>query len=135
VVSSTPRPQFTPGKEPVPILQEARLAPGPFWTGGKSRPHRDPIPDCPAPSQYIHTYTHTYIYIYIHIHARTHTHTHTYTHTHTHTHTRTSQYRNAVWAKEKDELSTLFRISSFIFSLRPTWYLYYLSDSCWQSLN
>jgi len=28
VVSSTPRPQFTPGKDPVPILQEAGWAPG-----------------------------------------------------------------------------------------------------------
>jgi len=48
VVSSTPRPHFTPGKDPVPILQEAGWAPGPVWTGGKSRPHRDSIPDRPA---------------------------------------------------------------------------------------
>ena len=45
---STPRPHFTPGKDPVPILQEAGWAPGPVWTGGKSRPHRDSIPDRPA---------------------------------------------------------------------------------------
>jgi len=51
VVSSTSRPHFTPGKEPVPILQEAGWAPGPVWTGGKSRPHRDSIPDRPARSQ------------------------------------------------------------------------------------
>jgi len=51
VVSSTPRPHFAPGKEPVPILQEAGWAPGPVWTGGKSRPHRDSIPDRPARSQ------------------------------------------------------------------------------------
>ena len=51
VVSSTPRPHFTPGKDPVPILQEAGWAPGSVWTGGKSRPHRDSIPDRPAPSQ------------------------------------------------------------------------------------
>ena len=51
VVSSTPRPHFTPGKDPVPILQEAGWAPGPFSTGGKSRPHRDSIPDRPARSQ------------------------------------------------------------------------------------
>ena len=44
VVSSTPRPHFTPGKDPVPILQEAGWAPGPVWKGGKSRPHRDSIP-------------------------------------------------------------------------------------------
>ena len=50
VVSSTPRPHFTPGKDPVPILQEAGWAPGPVWTVGKSRPHRDSIPDRPARS-------------------------------------------------------------------------------------
>ena len=49
VVSSTPRPHFTPGKDPVPILQEAGWAP--VLTGGKSRPHRDSIPDRPARSQ------------------------------------------------------------------------------------
>ena len=48
VVSSTPRPHFTPGRGPVPILQEAGWAPGPVWTGGKSRPQRDSIPDRPA---------------------------------------------------------------------------------------
>ena len=51
VVSSTPRPHFTHWKYPVPILQEAGLAPGPVWKGGKSRPHRDSIPDRPASSQ------------------------------------------------------------------------------------
>jgi len=28
-----------PGKDPVPILQEAGWAPGPVWMGGKSRPN------------------------------------------------------------------------------------------------
>ena len=51
VVSSTPGLHFTPGKDPVPILQEAGWAPGPVWKGGKSRPHRDSIPDLPARSQ------------------------------------------------------------------------------------
>ena len=50
-VSSTPRPHFIPGKDPVPILQEAGWAPAPVWTGGKSRPHGDSIPDRPARSQ------------------------------------------------------------------------------------
>jgi len=50
-VSSTPRPHFTPGKDPVPILQEAGWAPRPVWTGGKSRPNGDSIPDRPARSQ------------------------------------------------------------------------------------
>jgi hypothetical protein len=31
---SVPRPShFTPGKDPVPIVQEAGWAPGPVWTG------------------------------------------------------------------------------------------------------
>jgi hypothetical protein len=51
VVSSTSRPHFTPGKDPVPILQEAGWAPGPVWTGGKSPSHGDSIPDRPARSQ------------------------------------------------------------------------------------
>jgi len=71
VVSSTPRPHFTPGKDPVPILQEAGLAPGPVWTGEKiSCPHRDSIPDRPAHSQWLHRLSypaHEYIYIYIYI--------------------------------------------------------------------
>ena len=49
-VSPTHRPHFTPGKDPVPILQDAGWAPGPVWTGGKFRPHRDSIPDRPARS-------------------------------------------------------------------------------------
>jgi len=51
VVSSTPRPHFTPGKDPVPFVQVAVWAPGPVWTRGKSRPQRDSIPDRPARSQ------------------------------------------------------------------------------------
>jgi len=42
---------FTPGKDPVPIVQEAGWAPGPVWTSGKSRPHRGSIPDLPARSR------------------------------------------------------------------------------------
>ena len=41
---------ITPLKDPVPIVQEAECAPGQVWTGGKSRPHRDSIPDLPARS-------------------------------------------------------------------------------------
>jgi len=34
---STPRPsRFTPGKDPVPIAQEAGWAPGPVWTGAEN---------------------------------------------------------------------------------------------------
>jgi len=51
VVNSTPRPHFTPGKDTVPILQETGRGPGPVWTDGKSRHHRDSIPDRPSRSQ------------------------------------------------------------------------------------
>ena len=51
LVSSMRWPHFTPGKDPVPILQEAGWAPGPVWMGRKSRPHRDLIPDRPPRSQ------------------------------------------------------------------------------------
>ena len=51
VVSSTPRLNFTPGKDSVPILQEAGWAPGPVWTGGKSRPYWDSILDRPSHGQ------------------------------------------------------------------------------------
>ena len=71
VVISTPRLHFTPGKEPVPILQEAGWAPGPVWTGGKSRPHRDSIPDRPARSQSLYRLSYSahqiYIYIFVYI--------------------------------------------------------------------
>ena len=33
MVSNTPRPHITTGKDPVPILQEAGWAPGPVWVG------------------------------------------------------------------------------------------------------
>ena len=38
VVSRTPRLHFTPRKNLVPIVQEVGWAPGPVWTGIKSRP-------------------------------------------------------------------------------------------------
>jgi len=31
-----PRPLFNPGKDPVPIVQEAEWAPGPVWTGAEN---------------------------------------------------------------------------------------------------
>jgi len=54
VVSSTPRLHFSPGKDPVSILQEIGWAPGPVWTGRKSRPHWDSIKDRPTRSQSLH---------------------------------------------------------------------------------
>jgi hypothetical protein len=35
-VSVTPRPLFTPEKDPVPIVQEAGWTPGPVWTGAEN---------------------------------------------------------------------------------------------------
>jgi hypothetical protein len=51
VVSSTPRPYFTPGKDPIPIVQEVGWAPDLVWTGGKSRPTGIRSPDRPSRSQ------------------------------------------------------------------------------------
>ena len=73
-VSSTSRPHSTPGKDPVPILQEAGWVPRPVWTDGKSRFHRDSIPDRTVRSQSLyrlsyraHSIIYIYVYIYIHI--------------------------------------------------------------------
>jgi len=56
----------TPGKDHVPIVQEAGWTPGPVWTGGKSRPHRDSIPDRAAPSQSLYRLSHRPININYH---------------------------------------------------------------------
>ena len=40
----------TLGEDTVPIVQEDGCAPGQVWTGGKSRPNWDSIPDRPASS-------------------------------------------------------------------------------------
>jgi len=55
--AARPGPHFTPGIDPVPILQETGWAPGPVWTGGKSRPHRDSIPDRPGYYKLLNTVT------------------------------------------------------------------------------
>ena len=36
VVNATPRPLYSPGKDPVPIVQEAGWGPGPVWTGAEN---------------------------------------------------------------------------------------------------
>ena len=47
-----PQPLFTPGKDPVPIVQEAGWAPGPVWTGAENfAPTGIRSPDRPARSQ------------------------------------------------------------------------------------
>ena len=50
--ASPPRPLFTPGKDPVPIVQEAGWAPGPVWTGAENlAPTGIRSPDRPTRSQ------------------------------------------------------------------------------------
>jgi hypothetical protein len=50
-VSVTPRPLFTPGKDPVPIVQETGWVPGPVWTGAENlAPAGIRCPDRPARS-------------------------------------------------------------------------------------
>jgi len=46
-----PRLLFTPGKDPVPNVQEAGWAPGPVWTGAENLapPHQDSIPGPSSP--------------------------------------------------------------------------------------
>ena len=47
-----PRLLFTPGKDPVPIVQEAEWTPGPVWTGAENlAPTGIQSPDRPARSQ------------------------------------------------------------------------------------
>ena len=50
---STPRPgRFTPGKDPVPIVQEAGQVPGPVWTGAANLAATEiRSPDRPARSE------------------------------------------------------------------------------------
>ena len=51
-VSVTPRPRLTPGKDTIPIVQEAGWAPGPVWAGAENLAHTGiRSPDCPARSQ------------------------------------------------------------------------------------
>ena len=54
-VSVTPRPLFTPGKDPEPIVQEAGWAPRPVWTGAENLappPGFDPRTVQPVASRY-----------------------------------------------------------------------------------
>jgi len=60
VVSSSPRLQYTPGKDLLPILQEAGWAPSPGGNGEISHPHRDSIPDRPARSQSLYRLSYRY---------------------------------------------------------------------------
>ena len=54
-VSVTPRPLFSPGKDPVPIVQEAGWAPEPVWAGAENLappPGCDPRTVEPVASRY-----------------------------------------------------------------------------------
>jgi hypothetical protein len=71
-VSITPQPLSTPGKEPVPIVQEVGWAPGPVCTGAENlAPTGIRSPNCPARSQSLYRLSYlahgsmSYIYIYI----------------------------------------------------------------------
>jgi len=56
-VSVTPRPLFTPGKDPVPIVQETGWARGPVWTDAENlAPTGIGFPGRPARSQSLHIY-------------------------------------------------------------------------------
>jgi len=51
-VSVTPRPLFTPGKDPVPTVQKAGWDPRPVWTGAENLASTGiRTPDCPVRSQ------------------------------------------------------------------------------------
>ena len=54
-VSVTPRPLFIPGKDPVPIVQEAGWTPGPIWTGAENlAPNGIRSPHLPGSSQSVY---------------------------------------------------------------------------------
>jgi len=82
-VSVTPRPLFTPEKDPVPILQEAGWAPGPAWIGAENlAPTRIQSPDRPARSQSLYRVRYPahrswhyvkYYYFPVSIHTKQHT--------------------------------------------------------------
>jgi len=51
VVKGTPQPFYPPGKDPVPVVEEAVWAPGPAWASAENlTPHWDSIP---GPSKFV----------------------------------------------------------------------------------
>ena len=68
-VSVMYRPLFTPGKDPVPIVQEAGSPPGPVWTGAENLapPGFDPRTVQPVASRYIDYATRTTL-LWTHVH-------------------------------------------------------------------
>ena len=69
-VSVTPRPLFTPGKDPVSIVQESGWVPGPVWTGTENLPPGfDPRTVQPVASRYTDWATRpTFVYICSSVH-------------------------------------------------------------------
>ena len=67
-VSVMPRPPFTLGKDPVPIVQEAGWAPGLVWTGAENlAPTGIRSPDRPARRQSLYSEVYTYIILIMHL--------------------------------------------------------------------
>jgi hypothetical protein len=65
VVSVTPRPLFNPGKDPIPIVQEAGWAPGPVWTRvANLDPTGIRSPDRPSRSQSLYRLSYPALSIY-----------------------------------------------------------------------
>jgi len=63
-----PRPPFTLGKDPVPIVQEAGWAPGLVWTGAENlAPTGIRSPDRPARRQSLYSEVYTYIILIMHL--------------------------------------------------------------------
>ena len=71
MVSVTPRPRFTPGKDPVPIVQEAGWVPGPVWTVAENlAPTGIRSPDRPPRSQSLYRLSypaHVFVYTSINL--------------------------------------------------------------------
>ena len=77
---STPHPgRFTPGKGPVPIVQEAEWTPRPVWTDAENlAPTGIRSPDRPVRSELLYRLSYPGpIYTYIYTHTDTHAHIHT----------------------------------------------------------
>ena len=65
-VSVTPRPLFTPEKDPVPVVQEAGWVPGPVWTGAENlSPTGIRSPIHPALSQSLYRLRYSALYRYM----------------------------------------------------------------------
>ena len=63
-VSVTPQPLFTPGKDPVPIVQEGGWAPGLVWTGAENlAPTGIQSPDRPARRHSLYRYPELYSFL------------------------------------------------------------------------